>query len=96
MKIEERLERMEDKVDDLVELNHAHDLSLQRIATTLEKNTESLIIHERRTTLSEDRLEKFELKFEKHLSFLQGALWIIGGFATLTVIVFKVIDHLQK
>lgn len=96
MENDKRLERLEEKVDKLTEYYHNQNTTLERLTVVLEKNTDSLITHEKRTTLAEDKLDKFEMKFEKHLSFLQGTIWVIGGIGGLLAIAFKVIELLQK
>ena len=91
-----RIDKLEDKVDKLVELSHKQDIQLERLTGILEKNTESLITHEKRTTISEQRLEEFENVFIKHLmlveknfTFAKGAFWSVSLIVTLSLTLIK-------
>lgn len=87
-----RIDKLEDKVDKLVELSHKQDIQLERLTGILEKNTESLIVHEKRTTVSEQRLEEFEDIFARHLkvveknfNFAKGAFWAVSFIVTAVI-----------
>lgn len=91
-----RIDKLENKVDRLVELSHKQDIQLERLTGILEKNTESLIVHEKRTTVSEQRLEEFEDIFTKHLmvveknfTFAKGAFWAVSLVVTTVFTLIK-------
>ena len=77
-------ERLFDKLDEM-------DKRLDRIDITLEKNTYSLEIHEKRTTVSEQRLAHIE----RHVFFVNAvgkvALFLAGfaGFALTIIQIIK-------
>ena len=73
-----RLEKIDTKLDDLIKLNGKQDVQIAMITTILDKNTESLITHEKRTTVSEERQSVVEDTLTKHLSFVKGAMWLFG------------------
>lgn len=81
--MEEKFEKIEKKLDSLTETNTNQSIVLAKLEEILSVNTKSLIKHEKRTTISEERLHTFELKFEKHLSFIKGGFWVITGIFTL-------------
>ena len=49
----------------------------------LSENTRILDEHQKRTRVSEDRLEKMENLFHGHLQFLKGAFWVLSGLTTI-------------
>lgn len=57
-KMETRLNKIEAKIDSILE-------KMEDIHRTLDKNTDSLIIHEKRTDLAEHKLKILELELEK-------------------------------
>lgn len=72
-------------MDKLIDLNSKQDVQIAMITTILDKNTESLIVHEARTTASEERqgvvenaLNTHLNDFNKLLSFGKGAVWVLG------------------
>jgi len=76
--IKTHLEKLDDKMEMLIDLNHKQDITMATMAVVLEKNTESLILHEKRTTTSEKRQGVIEDTLTRHLSFLKGATWLFG------------------
>lgn len=72
--MEKRLDRLEDKIDNIND-------TMVSIEVTMTKNTESLIHHMRRTDANEEliRLLREDLKpVETHVKHLQGAMKLIG------------------
>ena len=63
--MEKRLDKIEEKVDIIVDKLY----SIERI---LDKNTESLIIHEKRTNIAEQKLEVLEAHVNKSSSTLKA------------------------
>lgn len=89
--VAKHLEKIDDKIDMLVELNHKQDINMTTMSAILDKNTDSLILHEKRTTVSEDRqgivedtLSAHLLNFNKIVSFGKGAAWLLS-FLVATV-----------
>lgn len=82
---DKRLDSLERKVDILIETTHKQDIQLERLTNIMDKNTDSLIHHEKRTTISEERLHKFEDTFGNHLNFVKGAIWAGAGICSLVV-----------
>lgn len=87
--VTERLSKIEDKIDDLIAQNGEQNVQIAMITTILDKNTESLITHEKRTTMSEERQGVIEdalnthlSDFNKILSFGKGAVWVLGFLFT--------------
>lgn len=79
------LKKIEDKIDKIIEVNNTQNIHLERLAQQLERNTDSLIIHEKRTQINQERLDNFEdkfmlhlNKFDGHISFVKGAVWVLG------------------
>lgn len=79
------LRRIEDKIDQLVEGQHKQNTQLELINSELNRNTESLIIHEKRTDLSEQRIQKIE---NTH-TFLKGAAWVVGVLFVILQVYLK-------
>lgn len=81
---DDRLNRIEGKVDKIVE-------HVSSIDVTLAKQHESLKDHIRRSDLLEQKL----IPVEKHVAMMQGALKLIGLMATLAGIAAAVIEMLK-
>lgn len=79
------LKRIEDKIDQLVEGQHEQNTQLKLLNFEMNRNTDSLIIHEKRTDLSEQRIQKIE---NTH-TFIRGALWVIGTLFVAIQVYFK-------
>lgn len=69
------LAKMADKQDKIAENMADMAVDIAKIELTLERNTEALEEHMRRTSLNEDRLDLLEADKD----FLKGAAWVIGG-----------------
>lgn len=59
---------------------------LTKLEVISEKNRSTLVEHARRSTASEGRLDVLEafvrkiwVRLEKHLSFVRGVIWVLGG-----------------
>jgi hypothetical protein len=88
---DDRLSRIEEKLDKLTDKLHETNVTLAR-------NTESLIIHEKRTDLAEQKLSLLEKEFSEHskkddiiLNDIQLKLAPIHSHVQLVNIVFKYI-----
>lgn len=81
------LERVEKKVDKLDDKMDRLDSKVTKLDIYVEKNTEDLEHHIRRTDLNEDRI----LRIEKIEQFIRGAIWITLGIASVLVAVSKLI-----
>jgi chromosome condensin MukBEF ATPase and DNA-binding subunit MukB len=57
----DRLDRIEDKLDKLTE-------KLQETNVILAENTKSLIIHEKRTDIAENKLNLLEVQFKEYIT----------------------------
>lgn len=68
------MSKIEEKLDKIAE--DVHEIKIEQAKTNaiLERNTESLIIHEKRTTASETRIAELE----KLSVFIRGAFWVLG------------------
>lgn len=87
--MEKRLDRLEEKLDKLVD--QLHELNI-----TMAKNTESLIIHEKRTDLSEQRIASVEenmlarqIEFAQIMQNITETLGPIKSHVQLVNFVFK-------
>lgn len=65
--MEKRLDKIEEKLDKLLEQQYSQNV-------TLAKNTESLILHEKRTDLAEQRLQKVEDEFKQDYVSLENKI----------------------
>jgi hypothetical protein len=90
------LKKIEDKIDKIIEVNNTQNIHLERLAQQLERNTDSLIIHEKRTQINQERLDNFEdkfmlhlNKFDGHISFVKGAVWVLGVLFAITQILIR-------
>lgn len=81
------VETNEKIVEDITEIK----VTLARIDVTLEKNTESLVEHVKRTNLIEQQLRPVE----KHVAMVHGALKFIGIVATLVGIAAGIVSLLK-
>lgn len=59
--MEKRLDKLEEKLDTIIE-------KLQDQNLTLARNTDSLVIHEKRTDLAEQKLNVLELEYKAHFN----------------------------
>lgn len=82
-----QLDRLESKVDKTIDAVAEIGLSVARMEVHVEKNTEDLEIHIRRTNLAEIRIERLE-KVEQ---WLRGAMWITLGLGSLLIAVIKLL-----
>lgn len=76
------IDKLDDKVDRILEITHKQDLLLERLATTSEQHTEllgvqsrSLIEHMARTEANEKRIALME-------NFFKGVCWVSGVLVT--------------
>lgn len=83
-----QLDRLESKVDKTIDAVAEIGLSVARMEVHVEKNTEDLEIHIRRTNLAEIRIERLE-KVEQ---WLRGAMWITLGLGSLLIAVVKLLN----
>jgi len=82
-----QLDRLESKVDKTIDAVAEIGLSVARMEVHVEKNTEDLEIHIRRTDLAEVRIERLE-KVEQ---WLRGAAWITLGLGSLLIATIKLL-----
>lgn len=82
-----QLDRLESKVDKTIDAVAEIGLSVARMEVHVEKNTEDLEIHIRRTNLAEIRIERLE-KVEQ---WLRGAVWITLGLSSMLIAVIKLL-----
>lgn len=82
-----QLDRLESKVDKTIDAVAEVGLSVARMEVHVEKNTEDLEIHIRRTDLAEVRIERLE-KVEQ---WLRGAAWITLGLGSLLIATIKLL-----
>jgi hypothetical protein len=75
---EYRLQRIEDKLDRVDQVNADQNEVLVKIEEVLKVNTQSLSEHMRRTELNEDRIRNLEDKELRDRSFIKGSMWAIG------------------
>lgn len=87
--MEKRIDRLEEKLDTVIEKLHEQNVILAR-------NTESLIVHEKRTDLAEQKLELFQNEYERRLvledkvlNAIQDKLEPISKHVTIVNAVFK-------
>lgn len=83
LEILKKIEKVENKVDDITKVNHNQNIILNKLEIMFEKQQEILEEHQRRSLASERRIEIMENKSTKNAGFIQGAAWIVGGLATL-------------
>lgn len=67
----DKIDKVEHKIDKLQD-------EMVEIKTILARNTESLIIHEKRTTLAEARLREIELDMQEHKTYSNTILFQIS------------------
>lgn len=82
-RIEEKLDKLDEKVERLNEVNHKQDLKLEKLSVISDENQVILKAHQRRSLANENRLEKLE-------GFLKGfgsVTVVVGIIATLLGIV---------
>lgn len=97
-------ERVEAKVDKILEKIGEIDKTLVRQEGTLGLQHEQLVVHIKRTELNEEDLKLLRKQIEpiqKHVSFVEAAAkmagFIVAGAATLVGLiagVFKILEHL--
>lgn len=83
----DQLDRLESKMDKTIEAVTDIALDVAKIEVHVEKNTEDLENHIRRTDLAEFRIERLE-KIEQ---WLRGAMWITMGLGSLLIAVSKLL-----
>jgi len=94
--MEKRLENIERKIDSVIEVNNQQNVTLAKLEQILEVNTDILDEHQKRTTLSEERLHTFEIKFERHIASLKGAAWVIGCIFALAKSAPFIIEYFTR
>lgn len=80
-----QIDRLESKVDKTIEVVADISLSVAKMEVHVEKNTQDLEIHMKRTELSEARLERLE----RIDQWIRGAVWMLGGLTALAYSLFK-------
>lgn len=80
-----QLDRLESKIDKTIETVADISLSVAKMEVHVEKNTQDLEVHMKRTELNEIRLERLE----RIDQWLRGAVWMLGGLAGLAFALFK-------
>ena len=82
MDSKDRLTRIEEKLDNITDKLHETNVILA-------ENTQSLIIHEKRTDLAEKKMEILEAKLEKQIDKESIALKEIQEHVSLVNVIFK-------
>lgn len=82
-----QLDRLESKVDKTIETVADISLTVAKMEVHVEKNTQDLKVHMKRTELSEARLERLE----RIDQWIRGAIWMLGGLAGLAFTMFKLL-----
>ena len=85
--MKDQLDRLESKMDKTIDAVSEIALNVAKIEVYVEKNTDDLEIHIRRTDLAEIRLERLE-KVEQ---WLRGAMWITMGLGALLITAVKLL-----
>lgn len=80
---EEHIKRLEAKLDDVIKTNNNQDIILTKLELILERNTDSLEEHMKRTEKNEERIELIENRLMRQAS--------IGTFLWKTLIVISTI-----
>lgn len=83
--MDSQLDRLEAKVDKTIEAVVDISLNVAKMEVHLERNTDSLSEHMRRTDASELRIERLE-KIEH---WMRGAVWIILGIGSISLAILK-------
>lgn len=86
--MKDQLDRLESKLDKTIEAVTDIALSTARLEVHVEKNTENLEEHMRRTELAEMRIERLE----KAEHWVKGAVWVVVGIGTLILAVLRVFN----
>jgi hypothetical protein len=86
--MKEQLDRLESKVDKTIDAVSEISLTMARMEVHVEKNTDDLENHIRRTDLAEDRIERLE-KIEQ---WLRGAMWITMGLGSILLAALKLLE----
>lgn len=88
--------KIEDKLDKMTEVNIRQDITLAKIAVILESQEKNLEEHMRRTEAAEKgvetnqrRLLTIENTLTAHLSFVKGAVYIIGILVSVITLLDK-------
>ena len=89
----ELLEKNQEKIEQT--LDNQTDI-LKDLKDILERNTETLETHERRSTASEKRLDILEKKDIKYKSFVRGAVWVLGSIAVILSTLWVSLQVLEK
>lgn len=84
-----QLDRLESKMDKTIEAVTDISLIVAKMEVHVDKNTQDLEIHIKRTELSELRLERLE-KVEQ---WLRGAVWITIALGGLAITIFKLVKQ---
>lgn len=82
-----QLDRLESKVDKTIETVADISLTVAKMEVHVEKNTQDLEVHMKRTELSEARLERLE----RIDQWIRGAVWMLGGLAGLAYALAKLL-----
>ena len=82
-----QLDRLESKVDKTIDAVMDISLVVAKMEVHVERNTDNLEVHMRRTELSEIRLERIE-KVEQ---WMRGAAWITIGLGSLLLALTKLL-----
>ena len=89
MKVDEKLTRVYDKLDIIVEHNSKQDIGMAKITEILDINTQSLKEHMKRSDTLEKHVSLLEKSLIKHLSFVRGACWVMAGIITVATALSK-------
>lgn len=83
--MKDQLDRLESKIDKTIDVVTDISLNVAKMEVHVEKNTEDLEEHIKRTELNEARLERLEQIDQ----WIRGAAWAISGIAGLAFVLVK-------
>lgn len=82
-------EKLEDKLEKLVECMNRQEVHLGRLSVITDKQEQNLVEHMKRTEANEERLTLMENTLLEHLSFVKGAVYVVGFLITILTLLDK-------
>ena len=82
-----RLDKIEVKIDRLESINGEQNVTLGKMEEILRVNTESLKEHMKRTQMNETRILTVENLNLKNQAFIKGSIWAITVFWTVSLVI---------
>lgn len=93
--MQEQLDKIEVKIDNIVEVNNQQNIQLTQLTLMFKQNHEILVEHQKRSEASEARIQLMEDKFLSHLSFLRGAMWIVGSIFSVSIAILGLLAKMK-